>query len=396
MEELHLGHPGSSRIKALARSYVWWPNMEKELESKVKECEECQAARKLPPQAPLHIWDWPERPWSRLHADYAGPFMGKMFLVVVDAHSKWIEAKVVDSATSQHTIQLMRTMFATHGLPELLVTDNGSVFTSSEFEDFMRKNGVRHVTSAPYHPATNGLAERAVQTLKEGLKKLSGGSIVAKLDRFLFQYRLTPHSTTGTAPAELLLGRRPRCRLDLLHPDTKSKVRHKQEKQKAAHDRKAKLRSMEVRDKVFVKNFSQGPRWLPGWIVDSLGSRSLQVKLADGRVVRRHMDHVRVRSTSDGEQVREAHKDDDGFSLMGESEEGEEMQDPLTPQRNETQEFPNEEEGSSQATWAAGEQEPETVQQEQAPQPPEPIAGFQPRRSQRNRQPPDYYAREHI
>ena len=115
--------------------------------------------------------------------------MGKMFLVVVDAYSKWLEVKTVESAISQRTIQLLRSMFATHGLPELLVTDNGSVFTSAEFKEFMQKNGIIHVTSAPYHPASNGLAERAVQTLKEGLKKSALGTIETKVDRFLFQYR---------------------------------------------------------------------------------------------------------------------------------------------------------------------------------------------------------------
>ena len=312
LEELHLGHPGISRMKSLARSYVWWPNLDKELETKVKTCGECQLNRKSPPAAPLHCWDWPERPWSRLHADYAGPFMGKMFLVVVDAHSKWLEVKVVDSATSRHTIQLLRTIFATHGLPELFVTDNGSVFTSAEFEEFMQRNGIRHVTSAPYHPATNGLAERAVQTLKEGLKKSTAGAIETKLKRFLFHYRLTPHSTTGSPPAELLMGRLPRCHLDLMRPDITPKVRRCQERQKTNHDHHAKERSLVEGDAVFVKNFGAGPAWLAGSIVDTLGSLSLQVKLTDGRVVRRHIDHVRVRFTPLHDEVLE--EEDDYFS----------------------------------------------------------------------------------
>ena len=297
LEELHLSHPGISRMKSLARSYVWWPNMDKELEAMVKTCIQCQLNRKSPPASPLHPWDWPERPWSRLHADYAGPFMGKMFLVVVDAYSKWLEVKTVDSATSQRTIQLLRSMFATHGLPELLVTDNGSVFTSAEFKEFMQRNGIRHVTSAPYHPASNGLVERAVQTLKEGLKKSALGTIETKVDRFLFQYRLTPHSTTGTSPAELLLGRRPRCLLDLLYPDISGKVRLCQERQKATHDQHAKGRVVVIGDDVFIRNFGQGPTWLAGSIMDALGTCSYQVKLTDGRIVRRHMDHIRPRTT---------------------------------------------------------------------------------------------------
>ena len=133
-----------------------------------------------------------------------------MFLILVDAHSKWMEVKLVKTATSTINIEHLRNIFATHGLPEMLVTDNASYFTSAEFQDFMKLNGVRHVTSAPYHPATNGLAERAVQTVKQFLKKPSSDSLQTRLSCFLLQYHITPHTTTGTSPAELLLGRRPR------------------------------------------------------------------------------------------------------------------------------------------------------------------------------------------
>ena len=100
-------------------------------------------------------------------------------------------------------------VFATQGLPEKLVSDNGSCFTSEEFEQFLNKNGIKHVKTAPYHPASNGLTERAVQTVKEGMKKLKEGSIETKVSCFLFQYRITPQTTAGVAPAELLIGRKP-------------------------------------------------------------------------------------------------------------------------------------------------------------------------------------------
>ena len=194
IDELHAAHPGISSMKSLAQSYVWWPDMDEDLETKVKNCRQCN-------------WEWPAQPWSRLHIDYAGPYQGKMLLVVIDAHSKWMEVSIVNSATTATTIQKLRTMFATHGLPRTVVSDNGSMFTSSDFEEFMQRNGIRHIRTAPYHPASNGLAERAVQTLKEGLKRLTSGCLETKLSRFLFQYRITPHTTTGQPPAQLLMGR---------------------------------------------------------------------------------------------------------------------------------------------------------------------------------------------
>ena len=164
---LHDTHPGMTRIKALARSYVWWPNMDSALEEKVRHCQECQNHQRLPARAPLHPWEWPERPWARIHADFAGPFMGKQFLLMVDSHSKWLEVHIVPTTSSHAAISKMRTVFATHGLPEILVTDNGSAFTCTEFSEFTTRNGIRHVTSSP---STNGLVEHAVQTFKQAMK----------------------------------------------------------------------------------------------------------------------------------------------------------------------------------------------------------------------------------
>ena len=110
--------------------------------------------------------------------------------------------------TSTATIEKLREMFATHGLPATLVSDNGSNFTSSEFKEFMKKNGIKHIKVPPYHPASNGLAERAVRIFKEGYEKMEDGSVQTKLSRFLLSYRTTPHSTTGVPPAELLMKRR--------------------------------------------------------------------------------------------------------------------------------------------------------------------------------------------
>ena len=93
-------------------------------------------------------------------------------------------------------------------------------FVSAEIEGFFTNNGIKHLTSAPYHPASNGLAEHTVQIVKKGLRKIAHGSMRTRLAQVLLTYRLTPQSTTGISPSELLLGRRPRSRLDLLKPNT--------------------------------------------------------------------------------------------------------------------------------------------------------------------------------
>ena len=295
LDELHEGHPGISRMKSLARSFVWWPGLDKSLELKVKTCDACQRSQNLPARIPIQPWEWPERPWSRLHIDYAGPLLGHMFLVVVDAHSKWLEVKMVKTATTTTTVTALRSIFATHGIPELLVSDNGSVFTSAEFKNFTQQNGIRHTTAAPYHPATNGLAERAVQTFKSFLKKTPDGSLQDRLSRFLSKNRLTPHTTTGLTPAELLLGRRPRSVLDLVRPNLSKHVRSQQESQKRHRDRHTKTRTFSVGDPVFVCDLPSKDNWLPGTILRTSGPSTFDVTLVDGRTVRRHVDHLRAR-----------------------------------------------------------------------------------------------------
>ena len=110
LPELHEDHPGMTKMKSLAQMYVWWPRMEKDIEQSVQSCVSCQVQQSLPPVAPLQPWSWPTRAWSRLHLDYVGPFQGHMFLVLVDAHSKWIEVFPTTSATSSATIEHLHTV----------------------------------------------------------------------------------------------------------------------------------------------------------------------------------------------------------------------------------------------------------------------------------------------
>ena len=299
LQELHEAHPGITRMKSLARMYVWWPGISADIEKSVRLCNDCQQVQSLPPLAPLHPWRWPTRPWARIHLDFAGPFQSKNILIVVDAHSKWIEAVSTPSMSSSCVIEELRSLFARFGLPETVVTDNGTCFVSSDFEQFLKINGIRHLTSAPYHPASNGLAERAVQTVKRGLKKVKDGTMSSRLAKVLLSYRVTPQSTTGLAPAELLFGRRPRTRLDLLKPHTAERVEHKQQQQKEQHDARGKSRTFRINDFVFLKNFP-GPGWLPGKIVETSGPVSFHVLLEDGRRKRCHQDQLRFRVVDDG------------------------------------------------------------------------------------------------
>ena len=125
--------------------YVWWPGITKDIERTVQRCSACQLHQSTLSVAPLHLWSWPTRPWARLHLDYAGRVQGKMILVMVDAHSKWIEAICTPNAASTAVIEELRTIFAQFGIPERVVTDN-MCFVSAEIEAFFKGNGIKHRT----------------------------------------------------------------------------------------------------------------------------------------------------------------------------------------------------------------------------------------------------------
>ena len=298
VEELHRDHPGMVKMKAVARSYLWWPGVDKDLEECAKSCLACQAVRNAPAVAPLHPWVWPAKPWQRIHIDFAGPFLGKTFLIVIDAHSKWPEVVGMTTTTAQRTITELRKIFAAYGLPEQLVSDNGPQFVSDDFALFMKMNGIKHIRCAPYHLSSNGAAERFVQTFKRAMKAgvESSLSLEQRLANFLLTYRSTPHATTNQTPSQLFMGRELRTRLDLLRPDYNKRVCDRQAMQKAGHDRHSFQRELHVGQNVMAKNLRPGAAWVPGVVVERVGPLTYLVQVDDGGLWKRHIDHLRERS----------------------------------------------------------------------------------------------------
>ena len=144
-----------------------------------------------------------------------------------------------------------------------------------------------------------------------GLKQITEGSLQTRLNKFLFQYRLTPQTTTGLSPAELMFSCRLRLHLDLLMPSVTTRVNARQQ-QKINHDSNCKLREFNIGENVYIRNFRGTPLWIPGVVVDRCrGPVSYSIKLTDGTIVRRHVDHVRARQSSDDI----ADVEDDFYSL---------------------------------------------------------------------------------
>ncbi|XP_054745773.1 uncharacterized protein K02A2.6-like [Anastrepha obliqua] len=216
---MHRGHPGIQYTKAIGRNYVYWSNIDADIENMVKTCPNCIAAAKMPTKTSLHPWPKPSGPWERLHIDYAGPIDSYYYLVVIDAFSKCPEVIRTKSITTALTIFSLNEIFARFGLPKKIVSDNGTQFTSHQFQQFVAEHGIQHIRSSPYHPMSNGQAERFVDTFKRALKKLNGEGVSAQNLIVLLQvYRSTPNKQNEEkkSPAEVLLGRQIRLKLDLL------------------------------------------------------------------------------------------------------------------------------------------------------------------------------------
>ena len=195
LQLIHLGHFGVQRMKQLARSVVYWPRINDEIEHLCRTCTSCAEHQNKPAKPVNHPWMLPERPWSRLHMDHAVEFMGRNWLVLVDPFSKYPCIHPTGSIGTQATIDLLEEDFAHFGYPHALVTDNAPSFTSKEFKLWCQSRGITHLTGAPYHPATNGTAERMVQSFKKSVRKSSLATDVPR--RKVHRHRLPTKPAHG-------------------------------------------------------------------------------------------------------------------------------------------------------------------------------------------------------
>lgn len=288
LKMLHRTHAGIVHTKELARSYIWWPGLNEDITSLVSTCENCLENRNMPPKT-NHEWITPARPWSRLHIDFAGPFHNKTFLIIVDAYSKWPEVFVINNMSSTSVIYYLRLIFATHGLCETLVSDNGRPFVSNELKQFLAANKIVHKTTAPYHPSSNGLAERMVQTVKDKLRKMDKIPWDVKIPNMLLGLRVTPCASTGKSPAELLMNRRLRTVLDTIHPDN---LKNRKVEIQITENAQRKSRETNAGQQIMYRNYSSGPKWLPGTVIVKSGPSHYKIKTDDDTIINRHIDQL--------------------------------------------------------------------------------------------------------
>ncbi|XP_031343692.1 uncharacterized protein K02A2.6-like [Photinus pyralis] len=284
-------------MKALARSYVWWKGIDSDIEALSKHCMHCSNVANSPAKV-YHPWEYASSPWQRIHIDYLGPFMNTYILIIVDAYTKWIEAIPMKNITANATIRILRDIFSRFGLPVTVVSDNGSQLKSTEFEMFLKSNGIHHKCIAPYHPATNGQAERYVQVVKKGLRSMMNepGDLHFKLCQLLLQYRKLPNSTTGISPAELMFKRPIRTKIDLVKRNVKSEQDNRER-------RICMARKFSIGDRVQVRCYANKVyKWKYGVVTSQTGHLHYNV-IVDGIVHNYHVDQMKATAVENRQYV---------------------------------------------------------------------------------------------
>jgi len=304
LDLLHECHFGIQRMKQLARTAIYWPNIDSDILDICRQYSTCAGHESEPSKASVHPWMLPEKPWSRLHIDHAINFLGYNWPVVTDAYTEYPCIHATQSVSAKPTIKLLQGDFAHFGFPHTVVTDCAATFKSDEFQEFYKENGIVHLTGAPYHPATNGAAERLVQTFKQALKKSDKATRDALQD-FLRNYRRTPLST-GYSPSKLLNGRQIRTKIDTLLPSPAHTAQGRQAKSQQS-ERQLPVTQVavtyEVGDPCYVLYFGprrdRDPRWVTAIVVKRFGTRSVDVRVVPrGPVWRRHIDQLQRRYVS--------------------------------------------------------------------------------------------------
>ncbi|XP_017487246.1 PREDICTED: uncharacterized protein K02A2.6-like [Rhagoletis zephyria] len=272
-------------MKQLARKNVTWNGIDLDIELTVRGCESCAKVMKAPPKVAVHHWEEPTGNFQRVHIDYGGPFMNHNFLVLVDAKSKLPEVRVLkDAPSTQATIDLLKNIFYKHGTPQIIVSENATIFTSLAFTEFCHANGIIQKFIAPGHPATNGLAERYVQPLNSKLKSMEDDAtpLNEKVQEILLHYRATPLAC-GDTPAKLYLGREIRIKLDAIRPN-----KHKKSIGQTSHGH-----PISVGDRLQARSYGGGKSgWKFGVATAKRGHLHYEVLLDSGYKLKRHINQL--------------------------------------------------------------------------------------------------------
>ena len=298
---IHCSHLGIEKCKRRARDIMYWPGMSSQIQDTVSACGTCNTYQRKNQKEALIPHSIPDRPWSKVGVDLF-ELQQKQYLVIVDYYSGFVELDLLIHTTAKQVIKHCKSQFSRHGIPDVLISDNGPQFSSHEFQQFIKQYQIDHRTSSPYHPQSNGMAEKAVQTIKRLMKKAAHDGNDNYLA--LLEYRNTPWSDTLGSPVQRLMGRRTKTLIPtantLLKPATinptavQEELQKHRKQQKMFYDRQAKpLKSLKIGDSVLMT--SKDGTWKPAKVT-SISQRapcSYNIVTPQGQYYRRNRKDLR-------------------------------------------------------------------------------------------------------
>ncbi|XP_062559853.1 uncharacterized protein K02A2.6-like [Armigeres subalbatus] len=308
----HEGHPGESVMKRRLRDRVWWPGMDREVTSRVVNCEGCRLVSIPNKPEPMLRRQLPCKPWVDIAIDFLGPMpSGVYLLVVIDYYSRYKEVEIMHKITAKETVTRLNSIFTRLGYPRTITLDNAKQFVGIELEEYSRKHGIHLNHSTPYWPQENGLVERQNRSLLKRLQisNALGRNWVQDLQEYLVMYYTTPHSTTGRTPTELLYGRTIRSKIPAFQDietapsfsDVADRDRLLKDKGKENEDirRRARKSSIDLGDTVLMQNLLPGNKLQTTFgqkeykVVDRSGPRVTIEDLESGKSYDRNVSHLK-------------------------------------------------------------------------------------------------------
>ena len=281
LELLHYGHYGIKCTQDRAKESVFWPDITKDIENKVKDCMICQQNSNSQAKEVMQSHDIPKGPWIKLGVDLF-EHSKKHYLLIVDYFSKFPIIRKLHSLSTGQVISELKGIFSENGIPETLISDGGPQFRS-EFKEFAQKWGFEHIQSSPHHHQSNGEAERYVRTIKDTLTKAHQSG--QDLDMALLCYRSTPLNSKLPSPAELMNSRRyrtllPTCTILKPQEEEREELINLKQKQEFYYNRSAQvLPELQPNTKVYVQLQPQSKDWKPATILQSLDYNKYKIQL---------------------------------------------------------------------------------------------------------------------
>ena len=307
------GHLGSTKTKQMLRTKYWFPYMNSMVDHTVEQCFECKVTSTKLREEPIKPSVIPSKPWETISADFGGPYPdGHYNLVVIDKRTRYPEVEPTCTTGSKTTIEKFKKIFAHHGVPEKLETDNGPPFNSKDFEKFAENEGFIHHRITPLHPRANGEAERFMKLLNK-TEQIAHLHNKDKLERnmaiqeMLMAYRDTPHPATGVSPYQAMNGRTIRTKLDYTPPiqekpsrqDQLINRRDDQYKANMSNKTPAKEHSFIQGDYVLLKQRKVN-KWTTPFepafytVIKIQGSTVTARRIQDGREITRDASHFKL------------------------------------------------------------------------------------------------------